>query len=135
VGDHGCEYMTGGTVVVLGLTGRNFAAGMSGGIAYVLDEDGGFKGRCNPAMVDLEPVLTEVEQDAKLSRDLWHQGLADEVVLRDLIERHARYTGSAQAKEILEQWAQFRGRFVKVFPKEYRRALAELAGRHKRIAA
>ncbi|MDB5904871.1 MAG: gls1 [Betaproteobacteria bacterium] len=135
VGDHGCEYMTGGTVVVLGLTGRNFAAGMSGGIAYVLDEDGGFKSRCNPAMVDLEPVLTEVEQDAKLSRDLWHQGLADEVVLRDLIERHARYTGSAQAKEILEQWAQVRGRFVKVFPKEYRRALAELAARHKRIAA
>ncbi|MDB5866910.1 MAG: glutamate synthase [Betaproteobacteria bacterium] len=135
VGDHGCEYMTGGTVVVLGLTGRNFAAGMSGGIAYVLDEDGGFKSRCNPAMVDLEPVLTEIEQDAKLSRDLWHQGLADEVVLRGLIERHARYTGSAHAKEILEQWAQVRGRFVKVFPKEYRRALAELAARHKRIAA
>jgi glutamate synthase domain-containing protein 3 len=135
VGDHGCEYMTGGTVVVLGLTGRNFAAGMSGGIAYVLDEDGGFKSRCNPAMVDLEPVLTEIEQDAKLSRDLWHQGLADEVVLRGLIERHARYTGSAHAKEILEQWAQVRGRFVKVFPKEYRRALAELAAKHKRIAA
>ena len=135
VGDHGCEYMTGGTVVVLGLTGRNFAAGMSGGIAYVLDEDGGFKSRCNPAMVDLESVLTEVEQDAKLSREVWHQGLADEVLLRRLIEQHARYTGSARAREILEGWAQYRTRFVKVFPKEYRRALTELVAKHKRIAA
>src|SRR5688500_5778132 len=83
VGDHACEYMTGGTVVVLGLTGRNFAAGMSGGIAYVLDEDGAFAGRCNPSMVDLEPVLTEAEQEAKLPRELWHQGLADEAVIID----------------------------------------------------
>ncbi|HEV7803905.1 MAG TPA: glutamate synthase-related protein, partial [Burkholderiales bacterium] len=135
VGDHGCEYMTGGTVVVLGQTGRNFAAGMSGGIAYVLDEDGGFASRCNPAMVDLEPVLTEVEQDAKLTRDLWHQSIADEALLRRLLEQHARYTGSARARQILEGWAQFRTRFVKVFPKEYRRALAELAAKHKRIAA
>jgi glutamate synthase domain-containing protein 3 len=135
VGDHGCEYMTGGTVAVLGLTGRNFAAGMSGGIAYVLDEDGGFASRCNPAMVDLEPVLTEVEQDAKLSRDLWHLGMSDEALLRRLIERHARYTGSARAKEILDDWVAYRSRFVKVFPKEYRRALAELAAKHKRIAA
>src|SRR5436853_7552436 len=73
VGDHGCEYMTGGTVVVLGSTGRNFAAGMSGGIAYVLDIDGDFARRCNPAMVDLEPVLSEAEQQAKLARELWHQ--------------------------------------------------------------
>ncbi|MGG7378120.1 hypothetical protein ACQ7B2_04940, partial [Escherichia coli] len=77
---------------VLGLTGRNFAAGMSGGIAYVLDEDGGFKSRCNPAMVDMEPVLAEREQDAKLSRDLWHHGQSDEALLRRLIEEHARYT-------------------------------------------
>ena len=135
VGDHGCEYMTGGTVAVLGRTGRNFAAGMSGGIAYVLDESGEFASLCNPSMVDLEPVLTEGEQDAKVARDLWHQGVADEVVLRRLIEQHARYTGSARAREILEGWAQYRGRFVKVFPKEYRRALAELAARHKKIAA
>jgi glutamate synthase domain-containing protein 3 len=135
VGDHGCEYMTGGTVVVLGRTGRNFAAGMSGGIAYVLDEEGAFAGLCNPAMVDLEPVLTEIEQDAKIARDLWHKGLADETVLRRLIEQHARYTGSARAREILEGWAQYRTRFVKVFPKEYRRALAELAARQKKIAA
>ena len=135
VGDHGCEYMTGGTVVVLGTTGRNFAAGMSGGIAYVLDEDGGFASRCNTAMVTLEPVLTEVEQDAKIDRVLWHHSTADEVLLRRLIEKHARYTGSKHAHEILEDWAQFRTRFVKVFPKEYRRALAELAAKHKRIAA
>jgi glutamate synthase domain-containing protein 3 len=135
VGDHACEYMTGGTVVVLGLTGRNFAAGMSGGIAYVLDEDGAFASRCNTAMVDLEPVLTEVEQEAKLSPDLWHQATPDEVVLRRLIERHAQYTGSKRAREVLDDWAHYRTRFVKVFPKEYRRALVELAARHKRIAA
>jgi glutamate synthase (NADPH) large chain len=135
VGDHGCEYMTGGTVIVLGMTGRNFAAGMSGGIAYVLDEDGAFAGRCNQSMVDLEPVLTEGEQDAKLARDLWHMGDSDEAVVKRMIERHARYTGSARAKQILDGWAEHRTRFVKVFPKEYRRALAELAARHKRIAA
>jgi glutamate synthase domain-containing protein 3 len=135
VGDHGCEYMTGGTVAVLGVTGRNFAAGMSGGIAYVFDEDGGFKSRCNLSMVHLEPVLTEGEQDAKLKRDLWHHGFSDEALLRHLIEQHGRHTGSARAREILEQWAQYRLRFVKVFPKEYRRALSELAEKHKRIAA
>jgi glutamate synthase (NADPH/NADH) large chain len=135
VGDHGCEYMTGGTVVVLGMTGRNFAAGMSGGIAYVLDEDESFASRCNTAMVDLEPVLTEIEQEAKVPRELWHNETADEVALRRLVEQHARYTGSLRAREILDGWAQYRLRFVKVFPKEYRRALAELAERHKRIAA
>jgi glutamate synthase (NADPH/NADH) large chain len=135
VGDHCCEYMTGGTVVVLGSTGRNFAAGMSGGIAYVLDEDGAFEGLCNRAMVDLEPVLTEIEQDAKLARDFWHQGLADEALLRRLIEQHGRLTGSARAREILENWAQYRTRFVKVFPKEYRRALGELAAKQEKIAA
>jgi glutamate synthase (NADPH/NADH) large chain len=135
VGDHGCEYMTGGTVVVLGATGRNFAAGMSGGIAYVLDEQGVFAGRCNLAMVDLEPVVSEGEQDAKVSREFWHHGFSDEAVLRRLLEQHARYTGSTRARDILERWAEFRGRFVKVFPKEYRRALAELAARHRRIAA
>jgi glutamate synthase domain-containing protein 3 len=135
VGDHGCEYMTGGTVVVLGVTGRNFGAGMSGGIAYVLDEDGAFASRCNQSMVDLEPLLTEAEQEAKVARDLWHLGVSDEAVLRRLLEQHARYTGSNRAREILDDWAQFRTRFVKVFPKEYRRALTELAARQNRIAA
>jgi glutamate synthase domain-containing protein 2/glutamate synthase domain-containing protein 3 len=135
VGDHGCEYMTGGTVVVLGTTGRNFAAGMSGGIAYVLDEDGAFSVRCNPAMVELDPVLSEAEQEAKVPRALWHGGIADEVLLKDSIERHARYTGSTCAKQLLEQWPEYRGRFVKVFPKEYRRALSELAAKNNRIAA
>jgi glutamate synthase (NADPH/NADH) large chain len=135
VGDHGCEYMTGGTVVVLGATGRNFGAGMSGGIAYVLDGDGTFSARCNPAMVTLEPVLAEAEQDAKVPRDLWHTGAADEAVLRRLIEQHARATGSARARAILEDWAACRARFVKVFPNEYRRALGELAAKGRKAAA
>jgi glutamate synthase domain-containing protein 3 len=135
VGDHGSEYMTGGTVAVLGATGRNFAAGMSGGVAYVLDLDGQFARRCNLSMVDLEPLLPEAEQEAKVSRDLWHQGRSDEAVLRRLVEQHARYTGSARAKEILEAWTTFRGKFVKVFPKEYRRALGELAAKQRKLAA
>jgi glutamate synthase (NADPH/NADH) large chain len=135
VGDHGCEYMTGGTVAVLGITGRNFAAGMSGGIAYVLDLDGQFVRRCNTAMVDLEPVLSEAEQEGKLSRDLWHLGLSDEAALRRLIEQHARHTGSARARQILDGWASWRGKFVKVFPKEYRRALGELAAKQRKLAA
>ena len=135
VGDHGCEYMTGGTVVVLGATGRNFAAGMSGGIAYVLDEDGEFARRCNTAMVDLDPVLTEAEQQAKISRDLWHLGDSDEVAVKHLIENHARHTGSRRALAILENWSEYRPRFVKVFPKEYRRALGELAASGKKVAA
>jgi glutamate synthase (NADPH/NADH) large chain len=127
--------MTGGTVVVLGATGRNFGAGMSGGIAYVLDEDATFSAHCNPAMVTLETVLAEAEQDAKVPRQLWHMGAADEVVLRRLIEQHARLTGSARAKAILEDWTGYRARFVKVFPNEYRRALGELAARGKKVAA
>jgi glutamate synthase (NADPH) large chain len=135
VGDHACEYMTGGTVVVLGMTGRNFAAGMSGGIAYVLDLDGEFVKRCNPAMVALEPLLPESEQDARLARDLWHAGRADELIVKQLIENHARYTGSAQGKRILKQWGEYRAKFVKVFPHEYRRALGELAAKRRRLAA
>ncbi|HET7363337.1 MAG TPA: glutamate synthase large subunit [Burkholderiales bacterium] len=134
VGDHGCEYMTGGTVVVLGKTGRNFAAGMSGGVAYVLDLDGEFAKRCNAAMVELEPLLPESEQQAKLARELWHHGEGDEAIVRRLVENHARYTNSRRAAEILQNWAQYRARFVKVFPKEYRRALGELAAKH-RVAA
>ncbi|HET7670079.1 MAG TPA: glutamate synthase-related protein, partial [Burkholderiales bacterium] len=135
VGDHGCEYMTGGTVAVLGSTGRNFAAGMSGGIAYVLDVDGEFNKRCNTAMVDLEPLLPESEQQAKIARELWHDKQSDEATLRRLIENHARYTGSKRAAEILANWAGYRSKFVKVFPKEYRRALGELAAAHKKVAA
>ncbi len=134
VGDHGCEYMTGGTVVVLGETGRNFAAGMSGGIAYVLDLAGDFAKRCNPSMVDLEPVLPESEQQARLAREFWHHGEPDEALLKRLVDNHARYTGSKRAAQILEKWSQHRPQFVKVFPKEYRRALGELAASKKKVA-
>ncbi len=135
VGDHCCEYMTGGTVAVLGMTGRNFAAGMSGGIAYVFDAEGDFVKSCNTAMVDLEPVLSESEQQAKVARDLWHLGWSDEALLKRLIESHARSTHSRRAREILEKWQHYRPRFVKVFPKEYRRALTELAATGRKAAA
>ena len=135
VGDHGCEYMTGGTVAVLGVTGRNFAAGMSGGIAYVLDLHGEFVNLCNTAMVDLEPVLAESEQQGKVSHELWHMGQADEVILKDVIARHAKLTNSRRATEILEKWTDYRARFVKIFPKEYKRALGELAAAKRKAAA
>jgi glutamate synthase domain-containing protein 3 len=135
VGDHGCEYMTGGTVVVLGTTGRNFGAGMSGGIAYVLDLDGQLAKRCNPAMVDLEPLLAESEQAGKVSRDLWHLGTADEAIAKRLIEAHAKHTDSGRAREILADWARMRAKFVKVFPKEYRRALTENAAAARKAVA
>jgi glutamate synthase (NADPH) large chain len=125
-GDHGCEYMTGGTVVVLGQTGRNFAAGMSGGIAYVFDEDGKFAERCNTSMVALERVLPNTEQEAKVDRAIWHKGQADEVLLKKLIEDHHKWTGSLRARHILDHWAESRAKFVKVFPNEYKRALGEL---------
>ncbi len=135
VGDHGCEYMTGGTVVVLGSTGRNFAAGMSGGIAYVFDEDGSFHERCNATMVQMEPVFSEAEQEAKVPLDIWHLEQSDEAVLKALIERHARYTGSARAREVLDDWTSCRAKFVKVFPTEYRRALGEMAAKRRKLAA
>jgi glutamate synthase (NADPH/NADH) large chain len=135
VGDHGCEYMTGGTVAVLGQTGRNFAAGMSGGIAYVLDVDGQFTKRCNTAMVELLPVHAEAEQEAKVAREVWHLGRSDEVILRQLIEKHAQYTGSQRARLILDDWAGYRAKFVKVFPNEYKRALNELAAKGRKLAA
>jgi glutamate synthase domain-containing protein 3 len=108
VGDHGCEYMTNGTVVVLGNTGRNFAAGMSGGIAYVYDERGDFSSRrCNKASVDLEPL-----------------GSAQDVnIVRSLLERHRDYTGSPRAAWILEHWSEAQALFIKVFPHEYKRVL------------
>ncbi len=135
VGDHGCEYMTGGTVLVLGATGRNFGAGMSGGIAYVFDEDAQFAQRCNMAMVAIEPLLSESEQEGRLARELWHRGESDEAIVRRMLERHAKYTGSVRAKTMLAEWAEYRGRFLKVFPTEYRRALGELAARGRKLAA
>ena len=112
VGDHGCEYMTGGRVVVLGRTGRNFAAGMSGGIAYVLDLDGRFERRCNKEMVDFELLDEE-----------------DINFLRVAIVKHVTYTGSLHAERLLSEFAAVRGHFVKVMPRDYKRALAEQAKR------
>ncbi len=137
-GDHCCEYMTGGVVVVIGPTGRNFAAGMSGGIAYVLDEDNSFTQRCNMSMVQLESVLAEEEIMARehhQSGDLLTPGRVDvkgdmtrfdAERLHQLITNHARYTQSARAREILENWASYLPKFRKVMPVEYRRALEEL---------
>jgi glutamate synthase (NADPH/NADH) large chain/glutamate synthase (ferredoxin) len=128
-GDHGCEYMTGGTVAVLGKTGRNFAAGMSGGLAYVYDEDGQFAKRCNTSMVTLEKVLTVVEQEAQIDKAVWHRGESDEAQLKKLLEDHNRWTGSKRARELLDNWEASRAKFVKVFPIEYKRALGEINAR------
>jgi glutamate synthase (NADPH/NADH) large chain len=133
-GDHGCEYMTGGTVVVLGKTGRNFAAGMSGGIAYVYDEDGQFASRCNTSMVSLEQVVTTSEQHAGRKTRL-HKDQTDEALLRKLLEDHNRWTGSRRARELLDHWATSRMKFVKVFPNEYKRALAEMYDRELEAAS
>ena len=131
-GDHGCEYMTGGTVVVLGKTGRNFAAGMSGGVAYVFDEDGQFAKRVNTAQVSLDKVLPAAEQvEAGVPQ---HKGQADEALLKKLIEDHHRWTGSLRAREILDNWSTSMGKFVKVFPTEYRRALTEMGAKQEAAA-
>ncbi|MBL28443.1 MAG: glutamate synthase large subunit [Rhodospirillaceae bacterium] len=128
VGDHGCEYMTGGIVVVLGPAGRNFAAGMSGGIAYVLDEAGDFELRCNMAMVDLEPV--EPGEAAPMGNGggalMADMTRYDAPRLRHLIERHLHYTNSARARRILDNWDAYLPKFLKVFPTDYRRALNEM---------
>jgi len=110
VGDHGCEYMTGGITVIIGKTGRNFAAGMSGGEAYVLDEDGDFYVRCNQELVDLDPVEAGSEDEEKLIR---------------LINDHRNYTGSPVAENIIANWDDFRTKFVKVMPRDYKRVLEE----------
>ncbi len=131
-GDHGCEYMTGGTVVVLGETGRNFAAGMSGGIAYVWDPEQVFARRCNTGMVHLDPMETDEAQRQAGEPQFWHSlerngaRETDETIVRRLVENHFRHTGSFRAREILEDWNQARRAFVKVTPIEYRRALGEL---------
>jgi glutamate synthase (ferredoxin) len=106
VGDHGCEYMTGGIVVVLGTTGRNFAAGMSGGVAYVLDEDGAFASRCNMGMV----VVEELDDDG-------------DALVRDLVREHVSRTGSVKGAALLGAWASTRHRVKKVMATEYKRAL------------
>ncbi len=123
-GDHGCEYMTGGTVAVLGKTGRNFAAGMSGGVAYVYDEDGLFATRCNTSMVSMDKVVTMAEQHTHDPSD-WHAGESDEEQLKRLLQDHNRWTGSKRARELLDTWSVSRLKFVKVFPNEYKRALIE----------
>jgi glutamate synthase (NADPH) large chain len=137
-GDHCCEYMTGGVVVVLGRTGRNFAAGMSGGIAYVLDEDDTFEARCNLSMVELQAVAAEEDAIARhyhQSGDLDTHGRVDVMEdmsrfdaerLHQLIANHARYTCSTRGREILEHWAEYLPKFRKIMPVEYRRALQEL---------
>ena len=133
VGDHGCEYMTGGIVVVLGKTGRNFAAGMSGGMAYVLDEDGDFEQRCNMAQVDLEKIESEdVDLNADVSGDMTRH---DATRLKQIIVKHFENTGSAVAEKILADWDGYLAKFVKVMPVEYRRALREMAENDSKSAA
>jgi glutamate synthase domain-containing protein 3 len=120
VGDHGCEYMTGGCVVVLGPTGRNFAAGMSGGVAYVLDEGGAFRERCNMGMVGLDPLAP-----------------SDAAELRELIDEHGARTGSPVAARLLSEWERLieRGSFVKVMPHDYKRVLEEQASQAVAVPA
>jgi len=118
VGDHGCEYMTGGHVVIIGPTGRNFAAGMSGGIAFVLDEDGNFTKKVNREMVELE-ALTEAKDLATVQR---------------LLKRHVEYTGSTRGQYVLDNWERLQAKIVKVMPTDYRRALAEMAKEKAELA-
>lgn len=123
VGDHGCEYMTGGVVLVIGPTGRNFAAGMSGGIAYVLDENGDFDKRLNREMVDLAPVdPADVAPGGKVGDHLQH----DATRIRTLLERHAHYTNSKRAKELLEDFEGTLKKIHKITPRDYARALMEM---------
>jgi glutamate synthase (NADPH/NADH) large chain len=144
VGDHGCEYMTGGIMVCLGPTGRNFAAGMSGGIAYVLDEDGRFADHCNQAMVALEPIAAEAAALEHLDHqggDLESHGFVDvshdmtrfdEIRLKQLILKHKRYTNSEVAQRLLTDWANVLPKFVKVMPVDYRRALQAMQAQQSR---
>jgi glutamate synthase (NADPH/NADH) large chain len=136
-GDHGCEYMTGGVVAVLGKTGRNFAAGMSGGVAYVFDEDGIFEKLCNLAQVDLEKIAPKADEDDGTGRpqqrgvSVHDYGMGDMLRhdadrLRILLERHHLHTGSKRARALLDDWDAALGRFVKVMPRDYRNALQQL---------
>ena len=144
VGDHGCEYMTGGCVVVLGRTGRNFAAGMSGGIAYVLDEEGDFEDYCNLSQVRLSSLAGNRKRKNSKKSKRHHSSAVDlaglmvdmrfedEERLYALVRNHLRYTGSRTARRILDNWSKYLARFVKVMPVEYDRALEELAQSRKK---
>ena len=131
VGNHGCEYMTGGTVVVLGQTGQNFAAGMSGGVAYIYDPAGQFNLKCNTTMVSLEKIRRVKEQ----SSGPRHLDQADEEILKSLVERHLKHTDSNIAKKIIEHWEQELVNFIKVMPNEYKRALDEMYSASNKEAA
>ena len=145
-GDHGCEYMTGGVVAVLGPTGRNFAAGMSGGVAYVYDPDGTFSQLCNTAQVDLEPVSPQRDAEdgegrpQQRAQSVHDTGMGDMLRhdaerLRVLVERHLLHTGSARAKALLDDWDSALGKFVKVMPRDYRKALQALAEEREEAAS
>jgi glutamate synthase (NADPH/NADH) large chain len=136
-GDHGCEYMTGGVVVVLGRTGRNFAAGMSGGVAYVYDPDALFTDLCNPSMVDVLPVSSERDEEDGTGRPQQRPSHVDDMGMGDmlrhdaerlriLVERHKLHTGSARAKALLDNWDNALSKFVKVMPRDYAQALRQL---------
>jgi glutamate synthase (NADPH/NADH) large chain len=150
LGDHGCEYMTGGVVVVLGDTGRNFAAGMSGGVAYVYDPRQRFGDLCNTAMVELGPVAPAIPaasnaadepyKPTQRSVSVENNGMGDMLRfdaerLKILIERHHLHTGSARAAEILDNWDSALGSFVKVMPTDYKKALSELGLEREAAAA
>ena len=119
VGDHGCEYMTRGTVVILGPTGRNFAAGMSGGEAYVLDEFEQFESLCNLGMINLEPVTEDADVEA----------------LRRLVKTHGELTGSHNATRVLDNWVDSLPKFIKVMPIDYKRILNERKSREQNMAS
>ncbi|HLT72442.1 MAG TPA: hypothetical protein VKZ75_07300, partial [Cyclobacteriaceae bacterium] len=116
VGDHACEYMTGGRVVVLGKTGKNFAAGMSGGVAYVHDSNGDFEKLCNLEMVDLEPLSEE-----------------DKIEIKEMIATHLEYTGSTPARLLLDDWDNLSSGFVKVMPRDYKAVLAKQQAKEKQV--
>ena len=130
VGDHACEYMTGGVVVCIGATGRNFAAGMSGGIAYVLDMHGCFHENCNRKTVELETVECDAPGD-----DIANLLGGDEARLKNLLQRHLHYTGSIAAKTVLANWHGHLDKFVKIMPRDYRRALQKQSAPQQQIAA
>ncbi|GFM30356.1 glutamate synthase large subunit [Novosphingobium sp. PY1] len=145
-GDHGCEYMTGGVVMVLGKTGRNFAAGMSGGIAYVFDEDGMFDKLCNTAMVDLEKISPEADEEEGTGRPQQRTNGVNDLGMGDmlrhdaerirvLLERHHLHTGSKRARALLDDWANTLGKFVKVMPRDYARALKQLEAERQEAAS
>ncbi|MGB1121160.1 MAG: glutamate synthase subunit alpha, partial [Saprospiraceae bacterium] len=116
IGDHGCEYMTGGLVIVLGETGKNFAAGMSGGMAFIYNKNGDFNEKCNPEMVDLDPLSNE-----------------DSELLQAKIEKHFQFTKSEVAEHILENWETESQHFVKVMPRDYKKALAKKAEQKTKV--